>query len=69
MPRKKTKSTKPASKPTQTTSFLEKSQVGISLSGQALKNLNTIVASTGLSKSKVFEGLVTGSLAIASQAR
>ncbi len=67
MPRKKTKSTKAGTKPQNTTSYLEKSQVGISLSAQAFKNLNQIVESTGLSKSKVFEGLVTGNLAIASQ--
>ena len=64
MPRKKTKSSNRAPKKT---SFLEKSQVGISLSSEAVKNLNEIVTETGLSKSKVVEGLVTGNLAIASQ--
>ena len=67
MPRKKTKSNKSANRPRKTTSFLEKSQVGISLTAEALKNLNEIVEETGLSKSGIFEGLVTGNLAIASQ--
>ena len=67
MPRKKTKSNKSGNRPRKTTSFLEKSQVGISLTAEALKNLNEIVEETGLSKSGIFEGLVTGNLAIASQ--
>ncbi|MEL6910035.1 MAG: hypothetical protein AAFO85_07485, partial [Cyanobacteria bacterium J06598_4] len=67
MPRKKTKSTKSNARPRKTTSFSDKSQVGVSLSAQAVKNLNEIVESTGLSKSGVVEGLVTGNLAIASQ--
>ncbi|MEN9870702.1 MAG: hypothetical protein RLZZ171_1690, partial [Cyanobacteriota bacterium] len=67
MPRKKTKSTKSTSRPLKTVSFLEKSQVGVSLTSQAVENLNEIVESTGLSKSGVIEGLVTGNLAIASQ--
>ena len=65
MPRKKNKS---SSRPLKKTSFLEKSQVGISLTSQAVANLNKIVEETGLSKSKVVESLVTGDLAIASQA-
>ncbi|MEM8827815.1 MAG: hypothetical protein AAGE96_00475, partial [Cyanobacteria bacterium P01_G01_bin.19] len=64
MPRKKAKST---SRKRKTTSFLEKSQVGISLTSQAFQNLNEIVEGTGLSKSKVVEGLVTGNIAIASK--
>lgn len=69
MPRKKTKSTKSQStnRPRKTVSFLEKSQVGISLTPQAVKNLSEIVESTGLSKSEVVESLVTGNLAIASE--
>ena len=67
MPRKKPKSIKSGNRPLKTASFLEKSQIGISLTAQALKNLNEIVASTGLSKSKIFEDLITGNLAIASQ--
>ena len=63
MPRKKTKS---STRPRKKTSFLEKSQVGISITSQAFQNLNEIVAETGLSKSKVVEGLVLGDLAIAS---
>ena len=68
MPRKKTKtkSSKFGNRPRKTTSFLEKSQVGISLTSEAVQNLNEIVTETGLSKSKVVEALVTGSLAIAS---
>ncbi|MEN9567224.1 MAG: hypothetical protein RLZZ69_2420, partial [Cyanobacteriota bacterium] len=67
MPRKKTKSTQSTNRPLKTVSFLEKSQVGISLTSQAVENLNEIVEFTGLSKSGVIEGLVTGNLAIASQ--
>ncbi|MGL4883378.1 MAG: hypothetical protein ACRC8K_20300, partial [Waterburya sp.] len=64
MVRKKTKS---AARPPKKTSFLEKSQLGISLSQLALSNLNEIVEGTGLTKSKIIEDLVTGNLAIASQ--
>lgn len=46
--------------------ILDKKQVGVSLTVDAVDSLNAIVEKTGLSKSKLIEGLVTGEIAIAS---
>ena len=53
--------------PAKKTTILNKKQVGVSLTSNAVINIEKMAKETGLSRSKLIESLVTGAIAISSQ--